>query len=100
MPRIAAERLLGQRDWKVKRVGPALALTLICAGLSWALPLAVAQAHSVSSEGTALSAARVVARQYVEPEIGAYVRARSGVSIFVPPGVMTRFGYVTITAHG
>jgi hypothetical protein len=42
----------------------------------------------------------VLARQYLRSEVGGYVRARSGESIFVPPGVMSRAGFVTITAHG
>ena len=43
---------------------------------------------------------RVIARQHVLPEEGAYVRARAGVSIFVPPGVMLKPGVVSITSEG
>jgi len=40
-----------------------------------------------------------VARQYVQADVGGFIHARSGESIFVPPGVMTRSGFVTITAR-
>jgi hypothetical protein len=43
---------------------------------------------------------RILVRKFVRNDIGAYVRARSGQAIFVPPGVMSRSGYVTITALG
>lgn len=43
---------------------------------------------------------RVVAREFVQAEVGGFVRARSGESIFVPPGVLAHSGYVTITARG
>jgi hypothetical protein len=43
---------------------------------------------------------KLVARQFIHPNEGGYVRAHSGESIFVPPGVMARPGYVTITSLG
>lgn len=77
------------------RVVPRLAVSAIIA-------LCLGAAASTSSASAAAGGKphhRVVARAFVRPDVGGYVRARSGVSIFVPPGVMRKPGVVTITAY-
>jgi len=60
--------------------------------------LGASASAQASSTSTAQAAGRhVLAHEFVNSEVGAYVRIRAGVGIFVPPGVMLRSGYVTIT---
>ena len=77
----------------VKRLSCPLAIALLV-GIA-VLGLAPS-AHASDSGVARASGGRVLARQYVDAEAGAYVRIREGVGIFVPPGVMSRSGFVTI----
>lgn len=89
---------LGRRSLRVLLLGAA-----IFVGVSLAVPPAssyaselshVARAHSVHAHP------KVLVSRRVSPSVGGFVRARNGVSIFVPPGVMTRPGRVAITYTG
>src|ERR1039458_5602675 len=65
-----------------------------------AQPEAFAKSATVRAGIAAASHTRVLVRKFVRRNVGAYVRASSGVAIFVPPYVMSRSGYVTITPVG
>ena len=82
------------RSRKAFRVSRFVSLAIVGVFLS----LGLAQASPVGA--TAFRDHRVLARKYVRPADGAYVRTRSGESIFVPPGVMAKPGFVTISSVG
>jgi hypothetical protein len=64
------------------------------------LALGATSAAASAQQARGARADRVVAREFVRAEVGGFVRAHTGESIFVPPGVLAHSGYVTITARG
>jgi hypothetical protein len=86
----------GWRRDRLYRIVPRLALSAILI-----LCLGAAVSTSIASAAPAEKPLhRLLARAFVRPDVGGYVRSGSGESIFVPPGVMRKPGTVTITSYG
>src|SRR5436305_140533 len=75
------------------------ALRLAIVALLPAVLLALAPSAHAAGSGHA-SRGHVLTRVFVHKNRGAHIRARGGEGIYVPPGVMTRSGWVTISAVG
>ncbi len=93
--------MFGQTRRRAETRTSASRRTLLRLVIAMGIASCLASATSVAEGSNHRSShTRVLVRRFVEKNIGADVRTRSGEAVIVPPGVMSRSGFVTISALG
>jgi hypothetical protein len=86
--------------YAASRESAALRRLVKCGATMAACFVALVATSSAVALSDGLPRGHVIARGFVHPNQGGYIRAHTGPSIFVPPGVMREPGSVTITSYG